>query len=59
MMNELMDRLRAKGSAGVHLGMSASNDRAYRFYTKLGFVELVRRGDGDEQSIYMGKRLGL
>jgi ribosomal protein S18 acetylase RimI-like enzyme len=57
MMNELMDKLRAKGSPGVHLGMSASNDRAYRFYTKLGFVELTRQGEGDQQSICMGKRL--
>jgi GNAT superfamily N-acetyltransferase len=57
MMNELMDRLRAKGSPGVHLGMSASNDRAYQFYTKLGFTELVRQGTGDDACIYMGKRL--
>jgi ribosomal protein S18 acetylase RimI-like enzyme len=56
MMRELMNRLRAKGSPGVHLGMSASNDRAYRFYTKLGFVELVRQGTGDDESIYMGQR---
>jgi hypothetical protein len=41
----------------VHLGMSASNDRAYRFYTKLGFAELERQGEGDDQTIYMGKRL--
>jgi GNAT superfamily N-acetyltransferase len=57
MMRELMDRLRSKGSPGVHLGMSASNYRAYRFYTKLGFAELTRTGEGEEQSIYMGKRL--
>jgi ribosomal protein S18 acetylase RimI-like enzyme len=57
MMRELMDRLRVKGSPGVHLGMSASNDRAYRFYTKLGFEELERQGEGDDQTIYMGKRL--
>jgi ribosomal protein S18 acetylase RimI-like enzyme len=57
MMNELMNRLRDKGSPGVHLGMSASNDRAYRFYASLGFVELIRQGEGDDQSIYMGKRL--
>ncbi|MCI0335748.1 MAG: GNAT family N-acetyltransferase [Planctomycetes bacterium] len=57
MMNELMDRLQAKGAPGVHLGMAASNDRAYRFYTTLGFVELCRRGNGDDETIYMGKRL--
>jgi GNAT superfamily N-acetyltransferase len=57
MMHELMDRLRVKGSPGVHLGMSASNDRAYRFYIKLGFAELERQGAGEDQTIYMGKRL--
>lgn len=56
MMNELIERLKAKGSPGVHLGMAGSNDRAYRFYTTLGFVELCRRGVDDE-TIYMGKRL--
>lgn len=57
MMNELIDRLRVKGSPGVHLGMFANNLRAYQFYQSLGFRELIRQGVGDEQSIYMGKRL--
>jgi len=57
MMNEVMDRLRAKGVPGVHLGMAGSNDRAYRFYTTLGFVELCRRGEGDDETIYLGRRL--
>jgi ribosomal protein S18 acetylase RimI-like enzyme len=57
MMNELMSRMRAKGTPGVHLGMAASNDRAYRFYKKLGFADLCRRGAGDDETIYMGKRL--
>jgi ribosomal protein S18 acetylase RimI-like enzyme len=57
MMQELMNRLRAQGSPGVHLGMSAHNDRAYRFYTKLGFAELARQGSGEDESIYMGKSL--
>ncbi len=57
MMIELMDRLRAKGSPGVHLGMNAANDRAYAFYRALGFEELARQGEGVEGSIYMGKRL--
>jgi GNAT superfamily N-acetyltransferase len=57
MMRELMDRLRAKGSPGVHLGMSSSNDRAYHFYKSLGFAELSREREGDEIIIYMGKRL--
>lgn len=58
MMDELMARLAAKGSPGVHLGMSANNDRAFHFYKKLGFIELVRQGSGDDITIYMGKRLG-
>jgi ribosomal protein S18 acetylase RimI-like enzyme len=57
MMNELMNRLRERGAPGVHLGMAADNDRAYRFYTKLGFTELCRRGEGSDETIYMGKRL--
>jgi ribosomal protein S18 acetylase RimI-like enzyme len=56
MMIQLMDRLRAKGVPGVHLGMAASNDRAYHFYTKLGFDELCRHGEGDDETLYMGKR---
>jgi len=57
MMQRLMDMLRAKGSPGVHLGMAASNERAYRFYSSLGFHELTRQGEGDQESIYMGKTL--
>jgi ribosomal protein S18 acetylase RimI-like enzyme len=43
MMHELMDRMRKRGAPGVHLGMAASNDRAYQFYRKLGFVALPPR----------------
>src|SRR3954465_6843320 len=57
MMEQLIDRIQAKGVPGVHLGMAASNDRAHQFYTKLGFVDLCRRGEGDDETIYMGKRL--
>jgi ribosomal protein S18 acetylase RimI-like enzyme len=57
MMNELIDRLRAKGAPGVHLGMAASNHRAHEFYVKLGFIDLCRRGAGDDETLYMGKRL--
>jgi hypothetical protein len=37
--------------------MSAHHDRAYRFYKKLGFTDLARQGTGDDETIYMGKRL--
>jgi ribosomal protein S18 acetylase RimI-like enzyme len=57
MIKQLMDRLRAKGSPGVHLGTSAHNDRAFQFYTALGFSELIRQGTGADECIYMGKRL--
>jgi ribosomal protein S18 acetylase RimI-like enzyme len=37
----LLDELKAAGSTGVHLHMSASNDRARGFYKKFGFVEIL------------------
>jgi ribosomal protein S18 acetylase RimI-like enzyme len=36
----LLEELKAAGSAGVHLHMSASNDRARGFYKKFSFVEV-------------------
>lgn len=57
MMEELMARLRARGSPGTHLGLSAFNLPAFEFYKRLGFQELVRAGSGAERCIYMGKRL--
>jgi ribosomal protein S18 acetylase RimI-like enzyme len=55
MMEELMDRLLARGSPGVHLGLSAINQRAFDFYRRLGFQELTRIDEGPHGSIYMGK----
>lgn len=52
LMEVLLGRLRAMGSSGVHLGMAATNDRAGRFYRKLGFELLEEKGD----TIYMGLR---
>jgi ribosomal protein S18 acetylase RimI-like enzyme len=37
----LLSELRQAGSSGVHLHMSASNDRARIFYKKFGFIELI------------------
>lgn len=54
MVAELLERLRSAGSAGVHLGMWARNERAYQFYRKFGFEELVRVGEGDRASVYLG-----
>ena len=41
MISFLLQELKTAGSAGVHLHMSASNDRARVFYKKFGFVEVV------------------
>ncbi|RME92107.1 MAG: GNAT family N-acetyltransferase [Verrucomicrobia bacterium] len=57
MMEHLMRELAARGSPGVHLGLSARNDRAWRFYRKLGFEELERITTDDGGVIYMGRRL--
>jgi len=59
MMEHLMDRLRERGSPGVHLGMWARNTRAHAFYQRLGFRELTRVGTPETGSIYMGRRLAL
>lgn len=40
LMETCMDSLRADGSAGLHLGVSAQNERALGFYAHLGFSEL-------------------
>ena len=49
--------MEANGSPGVHLGMSARNERAHGVYLKLGFEELARDGIGENEAIYLGKRL--
>jgi hypothetical protein len=56
MMEEVMNRLQRRGSPGAHLGVSMFNRTAPGFYTRLGFSELVRVGEGAEGVIYMGKR---
>jgi ribosomal protein S18 acetylase RimI-like enzyme len=57
MLEEVMRRLRARGSPGAHLGVSGRNPRAFEFYRHLGFRELVRVGSGESEVIYMGKEL--
>ena len=54
MLERLMDSLRERGSPGAHLGMSVRNTRAYGFYKRVGFRELVRDGTDTDGSIYMG-----
>ena len=53
MIEQLVARLCAIRSPGVHLGMSDDNEPAYGFYLALGFQELVRHGS----AIYMGMKL--
>jgi ribosomal protein S18 acetylase RimI-like enzyme len=41
MIAYLLNELKQAGSSGVHLHMSASNDRARVFYKKFGFIEVI------------------
>jgi len=59
MIGRLLDQLQERGSPGVHLGVLARNAAAVGFYRALGFVELLRRGEGANEAIYMGKGLRL
>jgi ribosomal protein S18 acetylase RimI-like enzyme len=55
MMEQVMDRLRQRGSPGGHLGVSVFNPPGLGFYQKLGFRELIRVGAGADGCIYLGK----
>lgn len=57
LLEQVMDKLRERGSPGAHLGVSALNTPAFGFYQRLGFQELIRVGAGADGCIYMGKRL--
>jgi ribosomal protein S18 acetylase RimI-like enzyme len=57
MMTRMFEALAERGSPGVHLGLSARNDRAFAFYRKLGFQELTRDGEGMDAVVYMGLSL--
>jgi ribosomal protein S18 acetylase RimI-like enzyme len=56
MMEQLMTKLRERGSPGAHLGVSGRNFPAQVFYKKIGFQELVRTDSGNDEVIYMGKK---
>ncbi len=45
MIAYLLSELKQAGSSGVHLHMSASNDRARVFYRKFGFIEVVENAN--------------
>ncbi len=54
MIEALLERMRRRGSPGVHLELGGMNERAYGFYKAIGFRELSRQGIGAEESICMG-----
>jgi ribosomal protein S18 acetylase RimI-like enzyme len=57
MMEEVMARLRERGSPGLHLGVSALNAPALGFYARLGFREVVRTGTASEGTVYLVRSL--
>ena len=57
MLEQLMDKLRDRGSPCAHLGVSMVNTPAFGFYAKLGFRELIRVGAGHDGCVYMGRSL--
>ncbi len=57
MLEQVMNKLRDRGSPGAHLGVSMLNTPAFGFYAKLGFRELIRVGEDKDGCIYMGKSL--
>ena len=54
LIRTLLDELRRRGSAGVHLGVGRKNGGAVQFYQRTGFDVLVEEAD----ALYMGQRLG-
>ncbi len=55
MLEQVMEKLRDRGSPGAHLGVSALNPAALQFYKHLGLGELVRTGAGNDRVIYLAK----
>ena len=53
MMEAMEIRLSELGSPGFHLRVSAYNDRGLKFYSAIGYSELMRRGD----EVVVGKEL--
>ncbi len=57
MMAWILGQLAARGSPGTHLAMSEANERAHRFYLKLGFQEVTRVGATLPRVIYLARSL--
>lgn len=54
LIDRLLAALTARGSSGVHLGVSTANTRAIGFYQRMGFAEVAQEGE----DLYMGRLLG-
>lgn len=52
LINTLLEKLRAEDVKGIHLGMDARNERAGKFYDRLGFI----RYDGFEDKGEKGRQ---
>jgi ribosomal protein S18 acetylase RimI-like enzyme len=57
MLEQVMEKLRQRGSPGAFLGVSTRNPDAFGFYRRLGFQELTRVGSETSGCIYMAKSL--
>ena len=57
MMRQIVAELHRRGVPGVHLGVSGRNQRALRFYARLGFEELGKTGAPGAEVIYLGLKL--
>ncbi|HEV7810844.1 MAG TPA: GNAT family N-acetyltransferase [Candidatus Limnocylindrales bacterium] len=53
LVEQQLDLLRGRGSAGVHLNVATDNANAIEFYRHLGFAELF----GDDDALVMGMTL--
>lgn len=56
LMERFLAALRARAVPGVHLGLGLRNQRALRFYERLGFEQLELRGD-PPHSLLLGLKL--
>jgi ribosomal protein S18 acetylase RimI-like enzyme len=54
LLERLFAQLAAAGSPGVHLGVGSANERAVRFYRRLGFEVL---DDSVPGALFLGRRL--
>lgn len=49
LINTLLEKLRAEGVKGIHLGMYAGNTRAGKFYDRIGFARFEEMEDKGEK----------